>query len=108
MALQPCAECGVQLSDKAAACPQCGAAPKKPTKWWLWVPLISIVGILFVIMIAVGSTPEAKERAHDRDVIEFCWKEQKRPSLDPSAARFMAGACEKMESDFRQKHGIDP
>jgi len=29
MALKPCRECGAKISTEAAACPQCGARPKK-------------------------------------------------------------------------------
>ncbi len=56
----------------------------------------------------VGNTPEAKEKARERDAIALCWKEQERKSNTPSQARFIAGACEMMENDFRKKHGRNP
>lgn len=60
MAIISCAECGGQVSDKAATCPHCGvvvapidaAKPLVETrssggfKWWLWVPL-ALVAIFF-------------------------------------------------------------
>ena len=111
MALVPCTECGARISNMATSCPQCGIQPEKPKKanWWLRVPLI-LLG-LFVAFIAfgmvVGSTPEAQERSKNRYAIEYCWSEQKKPSVEPEAARFMAGACEKMEAEFRQKYGLN-
>lgn len=54
MAMVKCAECGTEISDKAAACVRCGAplVARGPTNtlavtvqkeskpmWWLWVPL---------------------------------------------------------------------
>jgi hypothetical protein len=44
----------------------------------------------------------------DQRAIELCWNEQKRPSLEPGEARFVAAACEKMEADYRAKHGRNP
>jgi hypothetical protein len=38
----------------------------------------------------------------------LCWQEQKRKSLSPDLGRFVAGACEKMEADFRAKHHREP
>jgi hypothetical protein len=37
MALVKCGECGGAISDTAAACPQCGAPPKKKTSVLTWV-----------------------------------------------------------------------
>lgn len=109
MALQPCTECGAQISDKAVACPQCGAAPDKPkkTRWWLLI-LIGIFAALIAIAFIAGSSPEVQLRVTDREKIDFCWTQQKRPSQTPSEARFIAGACEKMEEDFRERHGRNP
>ncbi len=45
---------------------------------------------------------------HDRDAINLCWKEQKRPSLAPDSARFVASTCEKMEQDFHDKWNREP
>jgi len=109
MALQPCAECGTQISNMAAACPQCGAPPARlrKTKWWLWIPLGLIITFVIFALI-VGSSPEAKQRADERIAIELCWRNQKDPALESSTQRFIAGACQKMESDFRDKHGLNP
>jgi len=109
MALNPCAECNASVSDKANACPQCGAPPMKPkkTKWWLWIPLALILAFLILGLI-VGSSPEAQQRQSDRMSIEICNKNQQDPDLDRSTQRFIAEACEKMESDFRIKHGRNP
>jgi hypothetical protein len=38
MALQPCAECGAQISNQATACPQCGMRVKR--QWSLWLKLL--------------------------------------------------------------------
>jgi hypothetical protein len=109
MALQPCTECGVQISDKAIACPQCGAAPDKPkkTRWWLLIVLV-VFALLLVMFYIIGSSPAVQERANAKENIDFCWSEQKRPSFDPATARFVAGACEKMEADYREKYGRSP
>lgn len=80
--------------------------PSKP-KWWVWIT-IGVLGSVFALAYFVGSTPEAQEQSHERAVIDRCWAEQKRPSLEPDVARFIASACEKMEADFRQKHGQNP
>jgi len=71
MALNPCYECGSNISTEAKSCPQCGAVPKKTksTKWWLWAPLGLFVAFL-AFGAVVGSSPEAKERAQERMAIE--------------------------------------
>ena len=109
MALIACYECTAEVSSEAKACPQCGAAPKKPkkTKWWLWAPLGLIVAFLGFGAI-VGSSPEAKMRAQDRATIDYCWEDQKRKSYDPNTAAFVARSCELLEERFRAKHGLNP
>jgi len=109
MALQPCAECGVNVSDKASACPQCGAPPIKPkkTKWWLWIPL-GLIAAFFIFAMIIGSSPEAQQRQEERISIELCWRSQKDPAFEGSTQQFIAGACKKMEADFRAKHGLNP
>lgn len=107
MALVPCKECGTEMSSTAKACPKCGAKPPSGPKWWLWVPLGLVVAFI-LFGATVADTPEAQERARERRAIELCWDEQKRKSLDPSAQRFVAGACEMMEQRFREKHGRNP
>ncbi len=125
MALVSCSECGMSMSDRAAACPHCGApnsqptgsqpasqtqAPTKRGSLWKWVLGIPLFIFLFVMIVGtiVGSSPEAQERAKDRDKIDACWGLQGKKSIDPSAARLAAGLCERLEDDFRRKHRMSP
>lgn len=106
MALINCKECGTEVSTTAKACPKCGARVPK-TKWWLWAPLG--LGAAFLTMGAViGSSPQGQERSRARAAIDLCWEEQERKSLDSGSQRFIAGACEMMESEFRNKYGVNP
>jgi len=73
----------------------------------LGIALAVVVGILFVLYL-YGSTPEAKQQSTERMAIELCWKEQGRKSNDPGTARFVAGACERMEQDFKNKWRSNP
>ena len=50
-----CRDCGHDISKNAAACPQCGAAPKKktsPVTKLLAYIMVGFVGILFISMIS--------------------------------------------------------
>lgn len=121
MALIQCSECGKQISDLADSCPGCGApvsgvakssvttpaVVKKGPKLWLWIPLAAL-GIWFVIAMFTPMTPEDMERMRKEKAIELCWEEQERKSLDPATARFVASACEKMESDYKSRWGRSP
>lgn len=109
MALTTCNECGKDLSDTAKACPHCGAKVPRPSIWpWvLGVPFALFVAFL-MFGAAVGSSPEAKEKAHARDAIQYCWSRQETKSFDPSTQRFVAATCELMEKNFRDKYGAAP
>lgn len=125
MALISCSECRKEISNKAATCPQCGAPVESAEpvvkrteeeskqekssvwKWLLGVPVGAFV-LMMVIGSCAGNTPDGKAKQASRDAISFCWSEQARKSLDPGAARFAAGTCEKMESDYRAKWGRNP
>ncbi len=69
-------------------------------KWLVIIP----VGLLAVLLL-MGSIWPADPA---REAIALCWKEQQRKSLDQSSAQFVAGACERMEANYIQKHGRKP
>jgi hypothetical protein len=78
--------------------------------WWLWLP-VGVVGALVAILVTgaiLGSSPEGKAKAEARDVIASCWKEQERKSNSSSDSRFLAGACERMEADYKTRFGHAP
>ncbi len=56
----------------------------------------------------VGAGGGSSEKDIARRAVSLCWQDQSRKSLTPGEARFIAGACEKMESDFRQRWGHSP
>lgn len=51
----------------------------------------------------VDAASEAQIRA--KRTIDVCWEQQERKSLSPDAQRFLAGACEQFEEDYRGKYG---
>lgn len=55
-----------------------------------------------------AATATTSDRRSDKDAIEYCWEEQKRKSLDPGSARFVASTCEFMELQYKQKYGRAP
>lgn len=89
---------------------QAPAEERKKSNWWKWALGVPVGGFALVMIVGscAANTPDGKERSNSRLAIELCWKEQSRKSLDPSAARFAASACEKMESDYRNRWGTNP
>lgn len=76
-------------------------------KWWIWAPVGAVAA--FVAFGAMqSSTPEGKERSRQRDAISMCWDNQGKRSNDPGTARFIAGACERMEAEFVTRWGRKP
>lgn len=106
MALIGCAECKKEISTTAKACPNCGAKVPK-SKTWLWIVLA--VPVLFLGFGYIKSQdPEVAARSQARSAIDLCWSEQGKKSLTTGQSRFIAGACEKMESDYVEKYGRRP
>lgn len=124
MALIACAECGKEISDKAAACPHCGApvaseAPKvgryyqdmpppvmNPPKsggsgWWKWLIGVPVGGFLLLMLIgSCSGTPESRAaKSRQSSAIALCWQEQAKKSNDPATARLIAETCEKMAAE---------
>ncbi|HAU4420433.1 hypothetical protein [Citrobacter freundii] len=71
--------------------------------------------IMVVLVIAflgwgayLNETPEGKEKGRARDAIKLCWSEQSKKSNSAEQGRFIAGACELMEKEFRAKFGVNP
>lgn len=60
MALVKCSECGKQVSSAAAACPNCGAKPKKRTSLFTWI-VTAFIG--FAALSALFSEPSEKSAA---------------------------------------------
>lgn len=125
MALISCPECSKEVSDAALSCPGCAypiasAEGKKESqqatddkKGMGVVPkILLIIGGLFAAFMALGlyksNTPEGQAKARARDAIRLCWAEQGRKSFSSDTQRFVAGACESMEEDFKRKYGVNP
>ncbi|MDA8522011.1 zinc ribbon domain-containing protein [Acidovorax sp. NCPPB 4044] len=104
MALISCAECGKNVSDKAPACPHCGAptsdaAIKKYQAQKRWTSNAPVIGVLIftalvvVSCIAVGSKTKPREWARDdykSTAISVCKSKIKEAAHDPSSVEFPA------------------
>lgn len=72
--------------------------------------ILIIIGSIFLLLVllVMCRSGDASEKGDARRAIELCWKEQGRKSFDPATARFVAGACEMMEKEFKAKYRVDP
>lgn len=125
MALIACWECGKEISDSAAVCPHCGAAAKAapgaapapsvqaaetPSKggWLKWV--LGVPAALLAAFLLFGAlqpdNPEKTQarRAHAQCLDELASADRARNG----ASGFIAGTCERMRRDFRERYGVDP
>lgn len=57
MALTSCKECGHQISDRAAACPHCGAKPPKRASIVAWVVALIFGAAIFKVTLNTHTTP---------------------------------------------------
>ena len=103
---------GTPPSATAAAEEPPAAKPRKKRllPWWGWVLLAPVIAIggLMLIGALMPNNPDRDARWRAQDAIKLCWSEQGRKSLDASTARFVAGACEKMERDYEARWGRKP
>jgi hypothetical protein len=61
MALTKCHECGKEVSTTAAACPHCGAKPKRQSAGCFSVVVLAILGaVLFLILVAENNDPPSR------------------------------------------------
>jgi len=119
-----CRNCGTKVSQTATSCVKCGAPPTRFKTRDRALGLMVVGGIVGGVLLigAVSSrlNPEqaaaeaaAKARSdayYDAKrlaerVIDECWAQQERRSFSPDTQRFVAGACEMGEEDYRQKYG---
>jgi hypothetical protein len=70
--------------------------------------IAALLGLFVLVAVMKPDTPEARDLRVHRAAIEQCWKDQARKSLAPAEARFIAGACEKMEADFKARFHVTP
>lgn len=111
MALLACHECQGQVSDEAKVCPHCGAKVKKPAGEGGNGVAIAVTLVVLLVLFVVINRPAgavADEKSRERQVIEVCWDEWRRPSVPPDQKHVLAGVCEDMEAKFTQKHGHRP
>lgn len=101
MALIACAECGKEISDKAAACPHCGApvtkaaankygppGTKSKTSPWPAAISIAILAVIAVSCSQLGGEKAPKERDYEFDAKMACKEEIKKRLNDPVSAEF--------------------
>jgi hypothetical protein len=72
--------------------------------------------VIFVLLLVfgvatlarIGSTPEARARAADREAIAQCREAQDDPLQELSTRRFMRQGCDQMEAAYRAKWKREP
>lgn len=69
---------------------------------------IGLVAVFVLWAVFRTPSPEDQEKSRRRAAIELCWENQKKKSNTADMAVFIAGACEKMESEFMTKYGRKP
>ena len=103
MALIECSECKAEVSDRAIACPKCGApvAIPRPSKtgssgrWWK--VLLVLLGLFFAVVLFFSDTPEA---ASKRMAVDLC-RDELKAAKTVGEQQIISGACERLERDYR-------
>jgi hypothetical protein len=71
------------------------------------IGLTVVLGVL-VVLFLIGKNIKDDGSGDARMVIKLCWEDQGKKSNTPAHARFIAGMCETMESDFKKKYRMNP
>lgn len=92
MALLKCHECGHEVSSEAAACPQCGAKPRKPPEGigpiqFVGIGILALIGIGAVAAIFSDDSPASKapSEATCRQDLQ-CWGDRNALASDSACA----------------------
>lgn len=95
------------MSGQPQSVPPVAAMPEKKKGMGVFPMLLIGAAVLFGIFLVIGATADdgPGSAIHDGLAIDSCWGEHDRKSIAPAEKRFMAGACEKMEREFQERHG---
>jgi len=72
--------------------------------WIIWGGLC----VMAYITYTVWFPPVMTQADQDRQVIEICWQDYEKKSLDPATKRFIAGTCETLEANFVKNYNRKP
>lgn len=67
--------------------------------------IVVAVALFLTFGAIVGNTPEGKAKAHARDAIDLCHREESSYTGPAGAKSIITGACQKLEDDFRKQFG---
>lgn len=75
MKLNPCKDCGHQISTKAKSCPQCGSPQKQKTSGCAWIFLAFVVFCIFAFTTSFQKVRQhqqqnEKKSKHDKEQVE--------------------------------------
>jgi hypothetical protein len=76
--------------------------------WIIGLPIAAIALLMAIGALMKATDYQPSEKSQARSTIDFCWSEQSKKSNDPATARLMASQCERMESEFKTKYGVNP
>ena len=123
-----CTECGKEVSDLAAACPNCGApvssapAPTPaqhglnrrvgPGTAVLVFGMLALAFLWAVTAIDAEPSEVRTQRAQDREAVRRCESRYQTANAERRVGRgeldFLDQVCSQLRTDFRAKWGRDP
>ena len=95
------------MSGQAQTVQSAEVTPEKKKGMGIFPMTLIGAAVLFGIFLVIGATADDGPGSAIQDglAIDSCWKEHDRKSIAPAEKRFIAGACEKMEREFQERHG---